>query len=147
MRVFKHLVAMADIAVGFLGLFFIIFAVARPNSAADFSQLQELDRLKQKLHELETLQLAPSKSGKSLPKEERASITLSVDGIRIRIRGAEAVSATHENFRAVAAKIKWPAEVIYYIDRRITFEKVVSVIDVLKQLQPNITVRIAALAQ
>ena len=148
MRVFKHLVAMADIAVGFLGLFFIIFAVARPNSAVDSTgQQEEFERLKEKLHELETLELAPSQSGRSLPNKELASIMLTPDGIRIVVRGSASVSTTHDDFRSTAAKINWPGEVVYYIDRRVTFEKVVSVIDALKQLRPHIAVRIAALVQ
>lgn len=150
MRAFKHLIPLADVAVGFLGLFFIIFTVTRPDLNESVAQAKEREKtvrqLQEKIRELEKLHLASAHSGKPLAEMEAASITLTENEIRVNLKQRETVFANSGAFQSAAAKIDWPPEVVLYIDQRIPFARVVVLIDALKQVQDGITVRIAALA-
>ncbi len=148
MRVFKHLIALADIAVGFLGLFIIIFAVTRPclrdTTAALAQKDAELAQLQQKLHELEELQLPESATGRQMSDAEAGKIILTDSEIRVDLNGKKSTFASVDAFQSATAGLTWPQIVVLYVDRRVTFDKVVEVIDYLKQTQQNISVRIAA---
>jgi len=150
MRVFKHLIALADIAVGFLGLFFIIFAITQPGQHETSAQTNEREKafhqLQERIHELEKLQLAGTRAGRPLPGAETASVTLTENEIRIRVRQQESAFSDSRTFQNAASKLDWPSEIVLYVDQRIPFARVVEIIDALKQIQGEITVRIAALA-
>lgn len=145
MRVFKHLMALADIAVGFLGLFFIIFAVTRPamhNSSGSRSDAQ-IRELEEKIRVLEELKLSNSESGKTMSDEKAASITIAREHVRLNLPGSSPIVSSHERFADAIAGAALPETAVLYVDRSIAFDRVVHVIDRVKQLKPGIVIRIA----
>lgn len=150
MKVFKYLVALADISVGFLGLFFIIFAVARPSlldSAARVDELQAtIDELKRHLVELEKISLSDAKAGTAIGKHTGATITIGTNGLSIRIGESTREFATVPLFERAAAGIPWPPMVLLLVDKRVDFDQVVRVIDALKRSNKHLSVRIGAKA-
>jgi biopolymer transport protein ExbD len=164
MKVFKYLVALADISVGFLGLFFIIFAVARPTISSDAERnrlRQTVDSLRREIRELEQIKLGSAASGKKLGADASAKIIVAASFINVEIlrkhrpasdlqygNGAgQTRFASADEFAANAAAMPWPPNVVLYVDHRVPFEKVIAVIDALKRTGKDVTVQIAALAK
>lgn len=150
MKVFKYLVALADISVGFLGLFFVIFAVTRPslpNVARAREQLEQtLQQLRDDIRQLEEIKLAQSRhAGKTLADKAAAKIIVTGQSLVVERAGRQTRFATLEAFAAGVRNWRWPASVVLYVDYRVPFEQVVGVIDALKQNQDDIAVQIAAL--
>ena len=151
MKVFKYLVALADISVGFLGLFFIIFAVTRPTLPKATTEQKKLEEEIKKLHsdirQLEEIKLTKAQSGKQLSSKQTFKIIVSREGITLDRRGDKTKYLSIKDFTAAVKKLKWPETVVLYVDHRIPFERVVQVIDTLKQIDQEIAVQIAALAE
>jgi biopolymer transport protein ExbD len=151
MKVFKYLVALADISVGFLGLFFVIFAVARPTlngSSAEKRRLEQTARsLREEIRRLEEIKLAKAGAGQKLPAGESAKIIITVQAVTVEMAGQTRRFAGAAAFAALAPRLPWPGSVVLYVDHRVPFERVVQVIDGLKQSNADIAVQIAALAK
>lgn len=151
MRVFKYLVALADISVGFLGLFFIIFAITRPTLVETIAEKarnrETIEKLQQKIRELEEINLAKASSGNPLSDKDAASITIRRKSITMAHQGHESRYRDPAGFARAAQRLDWPASVILYVDRRVAFDRIVQVIDALRQSNAEISVRIAALAK
>lgn len=151
MKVFKYLVALADISVGFLGLFFVIFAVARPTvsgTTAERSRLrQTVDSLRQEIRELEKIKLGRAAGARKLAGEGSAKIIVAPGFITAEVSRRRRRFATVDEFVAAAPAIPWTPNVVLYIDHRVPFEKVIAVIDALKRTGREISVQIAALAK
>jgi len=151
MKVFKYLVALADISVGFLGLFFIIFAITRPTVLDALSELQRRDNiireLRSQIRELQELNLAKAESGKALPDKPAANIRIEQRGFRVDVAGHKRRFTDAGAFQKQAGQIAWPKSIVLYVDRRVPFARVVQVIDILKQVNHSIRVKIAALAK
>lgn len=150
MKVFKYLVALADISVGFLGLFFVIFSVTRPTlsgAAAEKQRLaQTVQQLRAEIRQLEEIKLAKARSaGKALADKNAAKIIVTGQGLVAALAGRQARFPSLAAFAAGTAGWRWPASVVLYVDSRVPFQQVVGVIDVLKQNRDEISVQIAAL--
>jgi biopolymer transport protein ExbD len=152
MKVFKYLAALADISVGFLGLFFVIFSVTRPSLQTTARERQQLEQtvrqLQDEIRQLEEIKLAKSRSaGKKLATAGAAKIMITGQAITAEISGRKSSFATINSFVAGTQAWRWPANVILYVDYRVPFERVVHVIDALKQTNEDISVQIAALVR
>ncbi len=139
MKVFKYLVALADISVGFLGLFFVLFAVTRPA----LRESAEIERLKNEVRLLQELQLSRAGAGGETEKLA-AKIYLRQNDLTVMLDQKEQ-SLKYKDFAAAAKKEKWPNKVALYVDQRLPFNRVVAVIDALKQSAEGVQVQIAAL--
>lgn len=150
MKVFKHLVALADISVGFLGLFFIIFAITRPTFSPALAEKQRLEKtleqLRADIRQLEQIKLAKSSAARQNTSADAAKITVALHELTVELRGRQSRFPNPAAFARSASKFNWPENVVLLIDHRVSFDKVVAVIDALKQINKNITVQIAALA-
>ncbi len=137
MKVFKYLVALADISVGFLGLFFVIFAVARPtisSNVTERSRLQEtIDKLRQDVRILEEIKLTKAGAGKKFSADRAGKITITGHELIVQLSGATRRLNSIAEFSSAAARWRWPESVVLYVDHRVPFEQVVHVIDVLKR--------------
>ncbi len=154
MKVFKYLAALADISVGFLGLFFVIFSVTRPSVQSTASERQGLEsrnagqQLREEIRQLEEIKLAKARNaGKKLTTAGAAKIIITGQAITVEISGRQTRFATSNSFVAGTQTWRWPASVILYVDARVPFEQVVHVIDALKQTNADISVQIAALVK
>lgn len=152
MKVFKYLVALADISIGFLGLFFVIFTVTRPSvtgAGGEKARLEQaLLRLREEIRQLEEIKLAQSRrAGQKLPDGQAAKIIVAVQEVTAEIAGRTLRFDHPAAFAAAAPRLRWPDNAVLYIDRRVPFERVVQVIDALKQSNEEIAVQIAALAK
>ncbi len=151
MKVFKYLVALADISVGFLGLFFVIFAVTRPsmpNVEVEKEKLEQtLQQLRQDIRQLEEIKLAKAGAGKALAGKDAAKIIVTGQSLVVERAARQTRFATLEAFAAGVQNWRWPASVVLYVDHRVPFAQVVGVIDVLKRSPGEISVQIAALAK
>ncbi|MCI0694027.1 hypothetical protein L0337_18720 [candidate division KSB1 bacterium] len=151
MKVFKYLVALADISVGFLGLFFVIFAVTRPMLPGAAVEKQRLEKILQDLREeirrLEEIKLAKAGAGQKLPAGQSAKIIIAAQAVTVEMAGQTKRFASTAAFAALAPRLSWPGNVVLYVDHRLPFERVVQVIDALKQGKQDIAVQIAALAK
>ncbi|MCK6561889.1 hypothetical protein HUU39_24525 [candidate division KSB1 bacterium] len=149
MKVFKYLVALADISVGFLGLFFIIFAVTRPSLSPVLAEQRQLEKTLQQLRaevrQLEEIKLAKSAAARRAASENSAKIIVALNGVTIEVDKRQTRFRDPSSFARGARQFSWPDNVVLYIDHRLPFEKVVTVIDALKQVNQEITVQIAAL--
>jgi biopolymer transport protein ExbD len=151
MKVFKYLVILADISVGFLGLFFVIFAVTRPALHSSPAQRQRLEQalhqLRAEIRRLEEIKLAKAGAAKKPAGNEAAKIIVAVQAIAAEIAGRKAHFSNAAEFAAASRSWRWPDSVVLYVDHRVPFEQVVNVIDALKGINETITVQIAALAR
>jgi biopolymer transport protein ExbD len=151
MRVFKYLVALADIAVGFLGFFFIIFAIAQPtltDSRAENAALAAKVRaLQEHLRQLTEIDLSETGSGATLETEKAAEIIIGKTAIRVIYQQQTGRFANLAAFLRQNAKMKWPPQVVLFVDRSAPFDRVVQIIEALRQQNSKITVKIAALAK
>ncbi len=151
MKVFKYLVALADISVGFLGLFFVIFAVTRPSLPHITLEKERLERtaeqLRREIRQLEEIKLAKAGATKALAGKDAAKIIITGQSLVVERAGQQTRFATLDGFSAGVRNWRWPASVVLYVDHRVPFEQVVGVIDALKKNQNEISVQIAALAK
>jgi len=151
MRVFKYLVTLADISVGFLGLFFIIFAVTRPTALQELTEKRklehQLEQLRQQIGQLEKIELSKASTAQKMTSEQSAKIIVERQRITVELQGQKRRFRSINRFDAVAKKMHWPASLVLYVDRRVPFDNVVKIIDVLKRIDREIAVRIAALAE
>ncbi len=150
MKVFKYLVALADISVGFLGLFFVIFSVTRPtmpNAVEQRGLEQTLQQLRGEIRQLEEIKLAKASAGKALPGKDAAKIIITGQNFIVDLAGRQTRFTTLADFVAGTQNWRWPGSLILYVDHRVPFEQVVGVIDALKRRNDEITVQIAALVR
>jgi biopolymer transport protein ExbD len=149
MKVFKYLVALADISVGFLGLFFVIFSVTRPSLSLDRQKLEQtVQRLRSEIRQLEEIKLAQSRHpGKALSGQDAGKIIVTGQSLVVELAGRQKRFLTLADFVAGAQGWSWPGSVVLYVDHRVPFEQVVGVIDALKSSNQEISVQIAALAR
>ena len=148
MKVFKYLVALADISVGFLGLFFVIFSVTRPSLSTDRQKLEQtVQRLRSEIRQLEEIKLAKSqRAGKALAGQHAGKIIVTGQSLVVEIAGRQRRFLNLGDFAAGTQGWSWPPSVILYVDHRVPFAQVVGVIDALKSSNEEISVQIAALA-
>jgi hypothetical protein len=121
MKVFKYLVALADISVGFLGLFFVIFTVTRPSLPNATLEKENLERivqqLRQDIRQLEEIKLAKARSaGKALAGKEAAKIIITGQSVVVERAGRQTRFATLDDFSAGTQNWPWPASVVLYVD-------------------------------
>ncbi|KAA3613953.1 MAG: hypothetical protein DWQ05_16910 [Calditrichaeota bacterium] len=150
MKVFKYLVALADISVGFLGLFFIIFAVTRPVTPEVMQQNRALDKkvreLQNHLQSLQNIELSRTGSGTILQRKNAAEIIILTNGnINVKVGSRKQNLDNAAQFATFAQKQKWPQHAILYIERTVPFAQVTEVIDHLRQKDQKIQVQIATL--
>lgn len=151
MKVFKYLVALADISVGFLGLFFLIFAITRPSLSGAVMEKRQLEKklaeMRAEIRQLEELKLAGTSTGKPFADDGAGKVMLSTSGVQIEIGGQRWHYRNAAGLAAAAPQLPWPSAVILYVDHRLAFERVVAVIEALKTVKRDLTVQIAALAK
>jgi biopolymer transport protein ExbD len=151
MKVFKYLVALADISVGFLGLFFVIFTVTRPTLSSAVSEKRRLERdlqqLREEIRQLQEIKLAKAGAARQAVSADAAKIIVTGQALTVELAGRQTRFAALAAFAAAAQNWRWPASVVLYVDHRVPFQQVVGVIDALKRNNDTITVQIAALAQ
>lgn len=151
MRVFKYLVALADIAVAFLGFFFIIFAITRPtltSTLEDNKRLEQANReLQQRIRQLQEIDLNKVQSGETLNAPDAADIVVEKEAVRVRYQNRNNRYATVESFLISMPEHNWPAHIVFYVDRHVPFDVVVRIVDALKKHNEEVVVKIAALPQ
>ncbi|MDZ7305305.1 MAG: hypothetical protein ONB44_24540 [candidate division KSB1 bacterium] len=151
MKVFKYLVALADISVGFLGLFFVIFAVTRPTLSSAVSERRKLEsqlqQRREEIRQLEEIRLAKSGAGRKFAEGPSAKIIVAAEAVSVELAGRTTRFDHLSAFAAAAPRLRWPENVVLYVDHRVPFARVVQVIDALKSSNHDLTVQIAALAK
>jgi biopolymer transport protein ExbD len=151
MKVFKYLVALADISVGFLGLFFVIFAVTRPTLSSAVSEKRRLERdlqqLREDIRQLQEIKLAKAGAARQPLSANAAKIIITAQALTVELEGRQTRFATLAAFAAASQNWRWPASVVLYVDHRLPFQQVVGVIDALKHSHQDLAVQIAALTK
>jgi biopolymer transport protein ExbD len=80
-------------------------------------------------------------------ESQSAKIIVAVETVAVEIAGRPTRFDNLAAFAAAAPRLRWPDNVVLYVDHRVPFERVVHVIDALKSSGNDVTVQIAALAK
>lgn len=149
-NIFKTLGIASDLWVCTMIFFVITTLVSKPTNEIAKMQAQQVavDSLKKKIKELEKINLAKSKSGET-PKEDgkQTEIFLRQDGIAMISDNKNYNVATISAFETLIQKVKPYPSVVLYCDSRISFEKIVGIIDRIKQHNNAATISLAAIGE
>lgn len=149
MRVWKYLVAMADMSIGLLGVFIIIFLVTKPSTDNTMIHEKEsmIEKLKQEVNKLE-IEISQAKSGISIdPTADHTIVTLDSDGILINDEkyGYNQQFPSRQAFASWLRTMPIHKDVLFTIKSDLSVNEMTKVIDIVKQIHPDVSVSITVM--
>jgi len=154
MRIWKYLVALADLSLGLLGLFVVIFLVTKPsqekiqaresNKTVKAQQLQ-LEELEQKVKRL-NIELSKAQTGESLSSDESSEITIHANrslSIKAGKKSPEEHFASIQSFRHWLQHNRLHNDILLKVDSKLPVQEMTNVIDAVKSIQGGVSVGVA----
>jgi biopolymer transport protein ExbD len=146
--IFKTLGIASDLWVCAMFFFLIPALVSRP--AKDVAKLQtqqvQIDSLKKRIKEVEKINLAKSKSGNEMLNDgKHTEIFLRQSGLSVISDNRTYYASTMGDFEALVQKVRVHPAIILYCDSRVPFERIVGVIDKVKQHHQTAAISLAAI--
>ena len=154
MRIWKYLVALADLSIGLLGLFVVIFLVTKPsqekiqaresNKTVKAQQLQ-LEELKQKVKTL-NIELSKAQTGEHLSSDESSEITIRANK-SLSIKAGK--QSPVEHFTSIQSFKRWLQhnrlhnDIVLKVDSKLPVQEMTNVIDAVKSIQGGVKVGVA----
>jgi len=148
-NIFKTLGIASDLWVCTLVFFLITTLVSKPTKDIVTVQAQQVvvDSLKKRIKELEKINLAKSKSGETPKEGKQTEIFLRQSGVSLISDNKKHNATTLAAFEVLIQKVKIYPGIVLYCDSRIPFEKIVGIIDKIKQHNSTATISLAALGE
>jgi len=146
--IFKTLGIASDLWVCTMIFFVITTLVSKPANDVAKTQKQQvrIDSLSNRIKELEKINLAKSQSGRDLPNDgKQTEVFVRQNGISLNSDNATYSASSLSEFDALIRKLHIHSAVVLYCDARVPFERIVGIIDRVKQHHSNVTISLAAI--
>ena len=154
MRIWKYLVALADLSIGLLGLFVVIFLVTKPSQEKVQAhesdkkiktQQLKIEELKQKVNRL-NIELSKAQTGVPLTSDKSSEITIHANK-SLSIKASK--NSPEEHFTSIQSFKRWLQQnrlhndIVLKIDSNLPVQEMTNVIDAIKSIQGGVSVGVA----